>query len=581
MDIQITIHNNKIKKADFNERVLLKEKGEDEDFDRYINVYNSMLIEKMEHGQSDSIRNKYITVAVQAPDLESAISKFTSVDIELNKGFSRIGTSLHPLTANERIRILADVFRGVDENVPELDMKALKRKADRAFACPDYFEFKPTYFMFNDKYARCVFIKEFPSSLNDELLTDLSDSNLNIMTTVNIAPIDTYKSLTMVNHQITSMTSEKINAERKAIKGGYSPDSINYNLKYSLEQAHDLLDSTDTGIEAAKQGATYLRYIDNSKKAASNTVKTVRNIKNAPHNVKVAIKKSAQTAKKIAKAATSKGFLMIIVGFFALTILQSSINDSVAGALSVVSSTFSWLADDDDSLTDKDILNKYIKVIKDEVKDKQNEVDNVYNNFDCDRREWGSHDPIEEFRYMRFHNAPIDITTTDKYCQVLAMVTAKWYSEELLSDTPPDDLKLSKNKIRKMVDEYFDFEHHIEYDYCPHYWDCNHGTIMVGGDVNGTLYYNECYYCYWHGCKEITKWVEPKPGRTDYGSGDAWERDVHHMGVRHFCDNPNHKYLAGGVTNYSTPEVQTRLHFTDDEKAIYQMYYEEISDILK
>lgn len=339
--------------------------------------------------------------------------------------------------------------------------------------------------------------------------------------------------------------------------------------------------TTDTGIEAAKQGATYLRYIDNSKKAASNTVKTVRNIKNAPHNVKVAIKKSAQTAKKIAKAATSKGFLMIIVGFFALTILQSSINDSVAGALSVVSSTFSWLADDDDSLTDKDILNKYIKVIKDEVKDKQNEVDNVYNNFDCDRREWGSHDPIEEFRYMRFHNAPIDITTTDKYCQVLAMVTAKWYSEELLSDTPPDDLKLSKNKIRKMVDEYFDFEHHIEYDYCPHYWDCNHGTIMVGGDVNGTLYYNECYYCYWHGCKEITKWVEPKPGRTDYGNGDAWERDVHHMGVRHFCDNPNHKYLAGGVTNYSTTEVQTRLHFTDDEKAIYQMYYEEISDILK
>ena len=97
--------------------------------------------------------------------------------------------------------------------------------------------------MFNDKYARCVFIKDFPASINDELLTDLADSNLNIMTTINISPVDTYKSLRMVNHQITSMTSEKMQAERKAIKGGYSPDSINYNLKYSLEQAQDLLDN--------------------------------------------------------------------------------------------------------------------------------------------------------------------------------------------------------------------------------------------------------------------------------------------------------------------------------------------------
>lgn len=243
IDIQITVHNNKVNQADFTKRVLLEERGEDEDFRRYVRVYNEMLSEKMEHGQSDTLRNKYITITVQAPDLESAESKFNSVDIELNKLFSRLGTIMRPLKANERLRILVDVFRGVNQYVPELNQKDFKRKADRAYCSPEYFEFKPTYFMFNDKYARCVFIKDYPASMNDELLTDLSNTNLNIMTTVNITPIDTYKSLKMVNHQITSMTSEKIQAERKAIKGGYSPDSINYNLKYSLEQAQDLLDS--------------------------------------------------------------------------------------------------------------------------------------------------------------------------------------------------------------------------------------------------------------------------------------------------------------------------------------------------
>lgn len=244
IDIQVTIHSNKINIHQFNERVLLEEhKGKEDKFNGYIDVYNNMLSEKMEHGQSDTVRNKYITIAVQAPDLETAMSKFTTVDMEINKAFAKIGTNVRPVKANERICILKDVFKGVNEYIPELDRKAFKRHADRAWCCPDYFEFKPTYFMFNDKFARCVFVKDFPSSLQDNLLTDIVDTNLNVMVTVNIAPVDTYKALKMVNHQITSMVSEKIQAERKAIKSGYSPDSINYNLKYSLEQAQDLLES--------------------------------------------------------------------------------------------------------------------------------------------------------------------------------------------------------------------------------------------------------------------------------------------------------------------------------------------------
>ncbi|MCM1524821.1 MAG: ATP-binding protein [Ruminococcus sp.] len=246
VDIQMTVHNNKVNREDFNKRVLLSHRGNDEDFNRYIDVYNAMLLEKMEHGQSDNIRNKYITVSVQAPDLETAESKFTTIDMELNKAFARIGTTIRPLKSNERVHILKDVFRGVDEKIPELDSKAFKRRADRAYCCPDYFEFKPTYFMFNNKYARVVFIKDFPSSLQDDLITDIADSNLNVMTTVNISPVDPYKALKTINRQITSMTSEKIQAERKAIKSGYSPDSINYNLKYSLEQAKDLLESVQS-----------------------------------------------------------------------------------------------------------------------------------------------------------------------------------------------------------------------------------------------------------------------------------------------------------------------------------------------
>lgn len=275
VDIQITMHNNKVNHDDFEKRVLLKHRGIDDDFDRYIDVYNEMLSEKMEHGQSDTIRNKYITVSLQAPDFETAENKFTTVDIELNKAFSRINTNVRPITANERVRILADIFRGVDERIPELDKKAFRRRADKAYCCPDYFEFKPKYFMFNEKYARVCFVKDFPSTLTDDLLTDLSDTNLNIIVTVNVAPVEPYKALRMVNHQITSMTAEKITAERKAIKAGYSPDSINYNLKYSLEQAHDLLDSMQSKNQKIYDVNVIIMIIADSYEQLENNTDTI------------------------------------------------------------------------------------------------------------------------------------------------------------------------------------------------------------------------------------------------------------------------------------------------------------------
>ncbi len=44
-DIQVTVHNNRVNKEKFNEMVLLKHKGDG--FDKYVDSYNDMLVEKM------------------------------------------------------------------------------------------------------------------------------------------------------------------------------------------------------------------------------------------------------------------------------------------------------------------------------------------------------------------------------------------------------------------------------------------------------------------------------------------------------------------------------------------------------
>ncbi|UKI16696.1 MAG: hypothetical protein L6V87_02080 [Ruminococcus sp.] len=116
-DIQITVHNNRVNKEDFNKMVLLRHKGDS--FDHYIDVYNDMLVEKMEQGQNGIIRNKYLTVTVQAADLEAAQAKFVTIDLELANAFKKIGSIITPLTSNERINLLKDIFRNVDEKIRE------------------------------------------------------------------------------------------------------------------------------------------------------------------------------------------------------------------------------------------------------------------------------------------------------------------------------------------------------------------------------------------------------------------------------------------------------------------------------
>ena len=239
-DMQITVYNNRVNKAKFNDMVLLKHKGDG--FDRYIDVYNQMLTEKMEQGQNGIIRSKFLTVTVQAADEDAARVKFSSIDVEIVNAFKKLGSDTRPMTANERVALLKDIFRGADIEIPELTEKDFKRKADRAYCCPDYLEFKKDYFLWGDKYARTMFIKDMPASLKDCLLTDILGTNLDVMVTVNVAPVDPYKALKIVQHQLTSMQANKLQAEKKALQSGYTADVINQDLKHSLQEAEELLD---------------------------------------------------------------------------------------------------------------------------------------------------------------------------------------------------------------------------------------------------------------------------------------------------------------------------------------------------
>lgn len=240
-DIQVTLHNNVVSEKEFRERILLKHA--DDGYDEYRDEYNDMLLDKMQQGQNGLTTKKYLTLTVTAVDLQTAQQKFLTNELYMRACFQRIGSELTPLKANQRIRILADIFRGVNQEIRPISAEEFWRGSEKTLCCPDYFEFKKDYFMYNDKYARMVCLKHLPSSLNDEILKDICETSLPIITTVNISPVPPEEAIKLVKRQLTSMKQEQVDKQSKASKRGVFVDVISEDKKLSMEEAKTLFDN--------------------------------------------------------------------------------------------------------------------------------------------------------------------------------------------------------------------------------------------------------------------------------------------------------------------------------------------------
>ncbi len=239
-DLQITLHNNIVNDREFKDLILLKPQGDG--FDVYREEYNNMLLDKMQQGQNGITTKKYITITVTAADLSIAKQTFLARELSMRSNLQRVGCDITPLKANERIRIIADIFRGVNQEIRPISSSEFLRGSEKSLCCPDYFEFKKDYFLYNDKYARMIYLKFLPNSLSDDLLTKLCATSLPILITVNIEPVDPADAIKQIKRQITAMRSEKIQKEKKASQHGVYTDVINEDLKLSYEEALQLLE---------------------------------------------------------------------------------------------------------------------------------------------------------------------------------------------------------------------------------------------------------------------------------------------------------------------------------------------------
>jgi type IV secretory pathway VirB4 component len=257
--VQVTLHNTKINRKDFEERVLLRYTNDGNDDER--REFNGILHDRLMLGQNGIQCKKYITITVPAIDFEAANTKFLNYESHLNLCTQKLGTEMLPLKANERVRILCDIFRGVNTDLSFITRNEFARRSEKMLCCPEYFEFKKDYFMFNDKYARCLYFQKLPtSSLADTIFKDIIETNQSLIITKNIEFVDTADAIELVRRQITNMKQEEITKTKAAAnnsRGAFIDPIEGTELAENKAQAYEFLED----LQGRNQKMTLCQFI--------------------------------------------------------------------------------------------------------------------------------------------------------------------------------------------------------------------------------------------------------------------------------------------------------------------------------
>lgn len=242
MRFAFVIDNRVISKAEQERKVFKHMKGDK--YDRHRKEYNNVLRRQIIAGRNDIHTEKYVTVTIDADTPIEALLRFHKIDAEIITNLRRIGSDAEVLSTDERLEYYHDKFRKGHEGEFQINYDFIKMQGihSKDYIAPSFMQFDRKHFQIEDEYYRCMFLNNLPASLQDEFLFDLCDNDFPSTVSLSIEPVAQDRGLRIVKKQLTGIEANKIEAEKKAIRAGYNPETIQHSIKDAHAQAESLYD---------------------------------------------------------------------------------------------------------------------------------------------------------------------------------------------------------------------------------------------------------------------------------------------------------------------------------------------------
>lgn len=167
-EFKITLNNRKVDEQFLEESAFLQMKGDSNDI--YRQELNENLKEKL--AACNNIDTQLIlTLRTVARDFQDAKAQFEQMEKSARVKLTEIGSDLIPLSAVDRFRILFNIYRNGEEDLFSFDPhKGFYLHDFKDYICPDTIEVFPDYLKLGEKYVRTLFLKDYASTVNDNVL---------------------------------------------------------------------------------------------------------------------------------------------------------------------------------------------------------------------------------------------------------------------------------------------------------------------------------------------------------------------------------------------------------------------------
>lgn len=243
--VQVSIVNTPIPADEIGNKVFFE--CREERTRAYVDEYNRILNDKMREGVSNLTRERYLTFAVGAPNVDAAVPKLARMRNDCVATLARIRSDATVVRGEERLDAIHSQLRpGKKLTSPvfgELSCRSGLRTKD--LIAPGVLDFKPQgrsdCFCSDGVYGQVLGFRRFGSELSDRALADIIDLALPLNVTLHIQAMDKAKAVAYVKQRLAWMDKEIIDEQMTAVKKGYDFQILPSELKYSKEEAEDLL----------------------------------------------------------------------------------------------------------------------------------------------------------------------------------------------------------------------------------------------------------------------------------------------------------------------------------------------------
>lgn len=242
MLIGITVDNSTVSLSEQEKKICYELTGDS--YDMHRNEYNNIIKQQLAKSNKNIDKKKYITVTIESESPYEALLKFHKIDTNVKNNIKKIGSKARVLSTDERLAMLHDKMRKGKEGQFNIDYNFLKEQglSSKDYVAPSSFWFKnKNYFMIEDTFYRAMYINNLPAKLGDELVKDLTDHDFPVTVTLQVRPVNQGKALNMIKKKLTTIKANVMEAQKKAVKNGYSPNIINHDLMHNQKEGEDLL----------------------------------------------------------------------------------------------------------------------------------------------------------------------------------------------------------------------------------------------------------------------------------------------------------------------------------------------------